>query len=851
LAELAKDLRAATTEASQKMTGPAATLLAEELQKLSEGLAAKAADSGTFGAEAKAMKAELLPLEKGLEQLMAVSSAPERLSKLMSRARERIERARKDHLSRDFVSWAEGAVEAIVALTKVGRNDLATKLAEVEKSHFPELVEARTKPTAEPKRVVVGSRVEELLGGGFGGGGFGGGRGVGINVDGARDGLAVLGGRSNEPGRIDGELEEGGVQGTGKALKGLKAPNRNDVLDVRRPDIADGKVTERADHVTRVELSTDGLTGIRKDLEKAIAEARAADLEGGVEKPKNDFEKFVDDHADLVDQMAATLRKFPNTEIAFVIDQSGSTSDKYGDSRIIDQERAALAVMMAATMRGESNCSVVGFGGPSSGITKAAYSAGGFQIFVHKPMAERLDNDVANVVYGVTGVPDGGTDFIGPMQVALGQFTKKSNNKLVFLLTDAYIDNPANVRHYIDTLRAQGVGVCVQGFGSAQNTQAVAGEFGAHSSSFAGAVKTAGELLQKTIVANEGKFQGTVDATVQGVGVTDNQLPIISAESPGPMVSSLEISQPVPGMNDPSMVLGTSGPRRALQNLVDRGKYDRALKSLEKVQDSVEHTKAFKQALREVRGLRDRHEREGIIESLREAMAESLPRSRSTEWERKQLSGPLFDEEQLPMYVVGLEQGVPVMRLFKRKRPKEETRARVVLQIDESSSMGDTAKMRANVEALIATADALKALDKDVELAVIGFSDKVRLHHGFEQDWTDEAKAHLLHQVSASHDATDDERGATEAVGLLNMTAADVGLVIGFSDGQGMPATQAVMEQAAKDGYAMLTVGVTPECKAVQRFGQHGLYARNLSQLAQKLPGAMVKLWEKAGRVSG
>jgi hypothetical protein len=227
----------------------------------------------------------------------------------------------------------------------------------------------------------------------------------------------------------------------------------------------------------------------------------------------------------------------------------------------------------------------------------------------------------------------------------------------------------------------------------------------------------------------------------------------------------------------------------------------------------------------------------------------SLPKTRGAEWERKQVSGPLFDEQELPMYVVGQAQGVPVWRIFKRKRPTEDTKATVVLAIDESSSMGDSEKMKAHIEALIAYGDALKAADPDIKIAVVGFSDKVRLHAGFEQEWDDTLKAHLLYQVNGNYDATDDERGGRESIGLLNMMDADVGQVVMFSDGQGMPGMLAVHKLAAEEGYASLTVGITPDSKMVRRFEKHGVYARNLAQLPQVLPGQAVAVWEEAGRI--
>ena len=202
------------------------------------------------------------------------------------------------------------------------------------------------------------------------------------------------------------------------------------------------------------------------------------------------------------------------------------------------------------------------------------------------------------------------------------------------------------------------------------------------------------------------------------------------------------------------------------------------------------------------------------------------------------------------MYVMGLDQGVPVLRIFKRKKAKEDVKAKVVLGIDESTSM-DPEKQRAALEGLFAYADALKGVDPDIEISVVGFSDRVRLHAGFEQPWGDELKAHILLQVQNIYQATDDERGGMEAIGLLKAANADVGQVVMFTDGMGMPGMKKVMKQAEQEGFAMLSVGVGPQSKGVQRFGDNGLYARNLNTLAAQIAGASIKMWERAGRLVG
>jgi hypothetical protein len=150
---------------------------------------------------------------------------------------------------------------------------------------------------------------------------------------------------------------------------------------------------------------------------------------------------------------------------------------------------------------------------------------------------------------------------------------------------------------------------------------------------------------------------------------------------------------------------------------------------------------------------------------------------------------------------------------------------------------------------VFAQADAIKANFPGARIGVISDSDKVRLHHAADMEWNDEAKAHLFLSLNDSQPATDDERGSLEAVGLLDLMGSEVGLVISVTDGQGMPATPQIVDMAADRGYGFLVEGLGPESKSVMRFGEHALYARNLNMLSHKLWAALVKVWEKSGRV--
>ena len=853
LAERARELARAVVDAGEVMRGPAAVVLAQEITGLAEALEARAEGGGPVAAEARRLADELDPLRRQAAHLGEPADAPERFTRMLELFEARL--SGEGGVKEPLLAWAREAGEALLGLMRAPDEELGARLQALEAEHFAALL---PKPKAEVQRVVmepgvaeVKSRVKALLERGGAAGGEAGAAEVRVDVGGARRGLALAGGlHVNAPAEESGERRPGGP-GQGAAVGGKAGGKvgRDAKLKVEgRADLAEGKATERSERLDVVSISTAGLSAIKKRMNQAIDEA-AVKAEGAAEEVLSEYAQFIEAHSDLVDHMAQVLRQHQGLESVLVIDQSHSTRDHYGDSQIIEQERAALAIILAAHMRAERNCAVVGFGSRAVGDTEVVSQVGRVSIFVHKPMSERLDQDVADYVYGITGQADGWTDLIEPFNVALGQFTERANNKMIHVLTDAQLGNAWDVRRHIDNLRANGVGVAVQGFGAAQHVEMVAGEFGQHVDSFASAVRGAAELFVKAVVDNAGRFVGQMKAGAQGIGVAAGQAPLAAAPSPGPMDTSLSISEPLEIPGDPAEVYGGRGPRREQTNVVDRAKYDRALKELERQQKDVLRSKSYKDCLQEVRALKVRHEREGVIEALRESIGQSLPKTRTSDWERKQLSGPLFDEQQLPMYIAGLAQGVPVMRIFKRRRPVEDTKATVVLAIDESSSMGDSEKMRANLEALLAYGDALRAADPDIKIAVVGFSDKVRLHAGFEQDWNDELKAHLLHQVQGTYDATDDERGAVEALGLLRMTDAEVGQVVAFGDGQGMPGAEKVMKAGAQEGFAFLTVGVGPDCKAVSRFGAHGLYVRNLAQLANKLLPASLRAWEEAGRL--
>jgi hypothetical protein len=218
------------------------------------------------------------------------------------------------------------------------------------------------------------------------------------------------------------------------------------------------------------------------------------------------------------------------------------------------------------------------------------------------------------------------------------------------------------------------------------------------------------------------------------------------------------------------------------------------------------------------------------------------------EMEKRQLVGPYFDPDQLPYYYIGLAQGVPELRLFMRPKPVGKSASRMVVINDISTSTAKPELRRRLFEASVAVTNAYQSGVPNGQVAHMSLSDKVRLHHGFDMDWNDAAKANLMMEMNEAYPATNDERAGVEATQVLDMMGTDVGLVVVFTDGQGMPGTPEVVKAAAEQGYGVLVIGVGPECRSVVRFGENGMYARNVTQLGHKFWDGLTKAWDQAGR---
>ncbi len=850
LGEISQELERAIRQALPLLVGPAAQVLGAELSQLHAGLEGLAGRGG-HGGEADRLLAILEPHMGEAEKLAEVREGPERLSRLAEALTQRIAKL-SARPALPGIQWLEAVAALLPPLLRAPPAVVEERLRAAEEL----ILEGGAKTTedaapAEPEELA--KRGKQTPQADFRSMRRGEARSAGSADLSSNWTRGAPAGRGSVPG-VPGGAAAASAGPAGPAEPGVPgapgAPVDYEARPGAKPDSSLGEI-DRVDidptaggagskgprQVLKV-ASRKELDEIRKKVDEELARLKAAELGGPKEaRPKNPFEQFVAENEALVNELASVLRQNPGTEIVVLVDQSGSVREAFGDTRIIDQERAAAGLVMAAVMRGESNCAVMGFDG-------AVFEPA-------KSMAVPLNNQTADLAFGKLNEGYGDTDIPLALDAAREQFSVRANNKLVLVLTDCYLRRPKVVYDHIEKMRADGYGVAVMGFGAKQNVEAVAGGFGEAVESYADAVPKAAGLLRRTIVQNDGSVQGGIDANVVGVGQSSSQDPLLGADSRGPMASSLDLGAPLASEGDPDEVFVGKGKRRDLKNLVDRGAYDRAVKRLDKVQAEVKKTQSFRECVQKVRELSIRMQRDGIIDTWRETVAMSIPREGGTEWVGKQLSGPLLDESQLPLYVMGLAQGVPFLRIFKRQVIRSEVKAKVVLMYDESSSMGDTEKARANLEALFALGDTLKALDDKIQISVIGYSDKVRLHAGFEHTWGDELKAHIMHQVQATRDATDDERGLAEGMGLLRMADAEVGMVVGFGDGQGMPGTHALLQQAAAEGFGAAFVGVGPECKAVREFGDYGIYGRNLAQVMKEWPASWLKIWENAGRVAG
>lgn len=847
--DLSAELQAVTARAAAELKGPAAVVLAKELLRLRDRLTELTKEGGQQAARADNLRKQFEAFFIGADALLnEAPDASERLADLIGAFAERVE----DLGSKSLVSLGQlepvqeqGAL--LLGLLNAERTEVAEKLADAE------AVFRADENVTLPDRggasyagigdvVTVESRARTIMDAA---------RLGEVNV-GRRDGENLRGQpygerKATATGSAGGEAAElgGDVKGPGQQLqsavadsittqKSVDAAERGEVLtELNRPDIPEGVFDPRGEKLNPIELGAGQIDGVIDRIRKEIAEAKLKAVDDAVNQvPRNEFEQFAVDQADLVNKLSNTLRQYPNTEIVVCVDVSGSTKSNgpEGGSTIIQQEKGALGVVMAAVQNGESNCSVIKFNSAAS---------------VVKPMQMELDGNTANNVFQNVGFPSGGTDMISPMELALGQFTDKANNKLILMLTDAQVGGAAPVRQKIETCRAQGVGVAVMGFGAAQNVNAVAGQFGLPVRSYAGAVEGASDLLSRAIVDNAGRFKGNVQANADGIGVSDNQAALSAAPSDG-MVQGIELGLSRPISDDPPQVLGSRGPRRQMYNLVNPQRYSNALKMLQASQTDARREGTYKEALAQVRRLSQQQRSDGLLEATKTAFMESLPKTTTTEVARRQLSGPYIDEDRIAEFLFAKRRGKVIQDIFKKVLPKDDMAVDVVLQIDESTSMDDE-RFRQALEGLFLAGDAIKAINPRNRVAVVGLSDKTRLHAGFEQEWNDELKAHILHQAKNEYPATDDERAGLESLGLLNMIGAESGMVMSFTDGQGMPGTFEVLDQAKKDGIAFLNVGIGPRSKGVLNFGSQGLYVKALQLFPQELSDSLNTVWQEAG----
>lgn len=652
-----------------------------------------------------------------------------------------------------------------------------------------------------------------------------------------------------------------GPSGLNEGKAGKVLP-RNAALDpIKRNPLPSRPLEERSKPLVGIDVKKDWLQGHRKALEAMVKEAQAA-LRGSEEADLADlsaYQQHKELNRDRIAQMASILRSMGNVELAVMVDQSGSTSDPAGEHTILDLERAGAGLVMAAVQQSESNCGVFGFGARDIGMKDAEEIArsGNFYVYPHKPIGEPLDDPTGDAVWSLLSKSSGGTDIdvaLDALQVTdekgrLKMFSSDNNKKVVVLFTDAQVGNPEEVAAKIAELQHRGIAVVLVCMGDDAHAEAIdpGHQYSINVNSLDQMLEKLPSVFKRALARHGRNQSGEIQGAASGIGVADGQHPLV-APGGGSLSIVDELRTPMKEPEGEGGLVVPTGDRREQRNLVDRNRLELAKNMLRQERAQRRGTPELKHAKAEVLALAARQSREGLGHTLRQAFFHGFPRTRGSEMLKRQFSGPYFDEDQLPAYLIGLAQGVPELRLFKQRKPVGKSQPRLVINADISTSTSRPEVRRAMIESILAEVDAFKEANPLGQVAVISSSDRVRLHQSFDMDWNDEAKAHLFLELNESHPATDDERGDLEAIGLLDLMGTDVGLILTHTDGQGMPGAIAASELASQKGYGMLNIGVGPDSRSVVRFGDHGLYARNVSQMAHRLWDSLLRSWDLAGR---
>jgi hypothetical protein len=899
VATIADEVISAVTRASESMTGPALALFSTELLALAEGLRRDRETKGdVFQAEATRILNHIDEMVEAAGKLVD-SDAFDRLAKLHAITSGRIENEKEGGTRRPFIEWMDRVTRDLGALYRIERPEaMLEALAKIESGPFRDFL---PKPEKESPQATAETMTVESVGEGGGPGrsrgapfatlpivlepvfqttrgGLGAGGSAGV-LDRGRTWLSrpgsmaaptvdledsprgVGGSRGQLPPRqVTAPFVDSTSEGRDVDEVGLRDYGKDDLDFEDRPDLDPGHMTERSDAIRMRTLSPELFRKIDDKLMKAAKKISEALGPDGVPE-LNNFEKLVAQHKDKVRKLVELFRKYRGTEIVLVIDQSGST-----EGAINEKLRLLVALIMAAVMESEANCSVVGFGDETVGDTPVAEEAlaaagvpeahraflqrKGIKIFVHKPMQSRLNSKVGEAVFLTLGNADGNTDLVAPMDVGYGQFTKRENDKLMLLFTDAYVTNPTDVAGKIQTARQSEFMTIMFGVGKAQHIKAAGGEWGIEVKDIDKLVDQCIEMMEKAYIRNTGKAKGTVDSAASGgAGVPASQARLAAARMEG--------SEQVPRLGttrapakDSQQMMQTRGKRRELPSLADRAHYERELHALEDDQRASTNSREFRQSLQEVAELEEAQRRAGLIETIRDGIAQALPHAAGSGWDRKQLSGSLLDEDQIPLFIISSRQGIPILRIYKRRRPFGERRTKVVLEFDGSPSVDpETADLLAQL--FFAVGDAIIDADSEAQIAATIFDSRVRLLKGFEQGWNARTKAHIWSRMRRTGrlPATDDERSRAESDAMLRMLQAEVGASMSFTDGMGMPGLGDMLRQTTANGFAALVFGVGSECKSVVNFGAHACYGRNIVQAAKQVGPSLSRAFELTGRV--
>jgi MoxR-like ATPase len=545
-------------------------------------------------------------------------------------------------------------------------------------------------------------------------------------------------------------------------------------------------------------------------------------------------------------EIAAAMRQRP-TEVVLMKDISSSTSNVYGSTRIIEQENAFCAIVMAAAQASEGNC----------GYTE-------FDNHLHLVDGMGLDEPITDegieAVLTNTQCP-GGTNVYNAIYQACVTNSVFSADTTVDKWLCVVTDCQDNYYYAIQQLCAQlrrdyRIGIAFMGFGADHNVRDLGGALGAHVANFTEAAKQFADLLARTRVANDGTASGGLAAKASGIGVSLDQRALsVAAASASIDAGAAVVGKLFDEADGPQELYVARGERRVLTNLLDRRGYQDVLRELRTDQRRLAGSHSLAQCRRLVAEWNQLSQSSPWETQLREALQSALPQGGQVEWLYGQTEGGYIDPGKLPMLVKSLRDGRPILDFRMRPQESQAVDLHVVLSIDLSKSTSGPKRYK-QIQGAFLFGDALKHLDPNIKITVTGCGRYPVLLAADDLDW-EEAKAHVLHRANCNatceHDATDDERGLVENLAVLEFSDCSHGWILNFSDGQGMPGTRSRMEDANRAGVCVVTVGLGPYATAVLgNFGEDfAVTATNLADLDGKAVARLIASQQRKHGMNG